>query len=428
MTQTSKDALFYIETEAQFDAIKSLLIHVRDNTDLQFDIVVPESVSQDTAFNREIYNSAATALEEGGFRVNKCRDGRELPPQIADRNYKILLSAYISQWQYENIHAKFRIMYPYASYYFNKPYWTIRQFIEQDYLADALLSHATGTKDVTDIFTKTHIVPPLKLANFKKSKSKRPKPVLFFAPTYEEVDFAARFLESVDEIKTKYTVAMRGHHRVSRLDKNKSLSEKLYENADRIYDAADYSIITPLQEADIVLSDNSGVIFDAIYCNVPVALFSQDPNSFHYQEIATAQSELVKAGEVLWTDKPANIVKILDNTLSASMLKRQKEMSQRLFPLDRKHPIEQWMDVLSYYLNEQPSRDYTLAKQYWVASKKDVQLRVQELSEASEALHTSLASAESTVRQEQNPGVKTAAKRLVKAVLYKAHVMKREDR
>ncbi len=425
MQKNNKDILFYIETETQFDSLMPLLVYLRDSTKIDFDIVVPRALPKGAALLEDVYNGGAAALKSRGFNVTRSVDGAILPDRIINTKYQLLLSAYIYPWHYQSLSVKYRIMFPYASYYFNKPHWTVEQFMNRDYLADALLSHAIGTKEVTDIFTTTHLVPSLKLMDFSKRQKNRAKPVLFFAPTYDEIGFAINFLQDIEAIKKEYTVIMRDHHRVSHVKSNKDIFEELHRKVDKVYDVDSYPIVTPLEEASIVVSDNSAVIFDAIYCGVPVALFSQDPNAFHYRGINTAQSELVKSGDILWTDDPKKILNIVNETITPKMLKKQKEMRHKLFPNSTTSPVARWMDVLSVYLENKLPDNYSLAKRYWIEKINHQAAEDQMASARIEGLKALIKDYEDKVYSEAHPGVRTATKRLVKACLYKLHILER---
>lgn len=427
MNNHSTDILFHIETETQFEAIRPLLTYLKSNSKTTFDIVVPSATADDNVDNKGIYDGAAQVLLKNGFDVIRGINSTVMPDPIVNTEYKIMLSAYMYQWHYDNLRVKYRIMFPYASYYFNKPRWTVERFINLDYLADALLAHSVGTKPVTDIFTKTYVVPALKLMDFRKRIKPNKKPVIFFAPTYDEIDFAANFLNSVDDIKEKYLLTMRGHHRVSRLKNNEGVYEKLIQAADNIYDPEEYSLVTPLEEADIVVSDNSGVIFDAISCGVPVVLFSQDPNSFHYRDINTAQSELVNNGDVLWTNDPSNVLRIIDETLTTRMLKKQQKLRRKLFPDESTDPVEQWMEILSTYLNDQLPYEYSLTKRYWIEHISRQTQPNQLLQSEVASLTSQLEYLDAKIQSEIDPGVRTAGRRLIRACLYKLHIMKRDS-
>lgn len=427
MQTRNTDILFHIETAAQFESIEPLLTHIRDNAKLTFDVLVPTAEAGVPGSNREIYESAAGLIASHGFNVSRGIDEVVAPKEIQGTTYKLLLSAYIYEWHYKNLQAKYKIMFPYASYYFNKPNWTIEQFIQRDYMADALLSHASGTREVTDIFTKTFIVPSLKLMQYERKQTSGGKPVVFFAPTYNETSFALKFIEQINEIKKSYVVAMRAHHRTTKVKADEDISEKIYTYADTIYDAQDTSLATALGEADVVVSDNSAVIFDAIYCGVPVTLFSEDSNSFRYRDINTEQSKLVRSGEILWTDNPKKLVENIGKTLETQMLEKQDRLRTSLFPQDGTNPVEQWMSVLSLYLEDKIPEDYLHAKKYWVeAMHGHSDMRDFNAAEI-EKKQAEISSLQSSIHSEQNPGVITAARRLVKACLYKTGLKKRGE-
>ena len=178
-----------------------------------------------------------------------------------------------------------------------------------------------------------------------------------------------------------------------------------------------YSLIPPLQEADIVLTDNSAVMFDAMYCGVPVVLFSKDPNSFQYREINTVQSNFIKNKDVLWTDNSKELPKIVDKTLTATMKDKQIQLQKTLFPGSRAKPVEQWMDILNVYLNEELSEDYHLTKKYWNEKVLNQTIMCEDAGPVIKHLEYQLNEAKDRLYHEQNLGVKRSFKKLVKACI-----------
>lgn len=428
MTKNRKrDLLFLIENEVQFESLRPLLVCIKKNKLASFDILVPSGGSSETVNLKDIYEGGAKIAKDNNFEIIRCTDGIIAPELVKNTKYQVLLAAYMYDWYYQNLDIKYRIMFPYASYYFNKPNWTIKQFIGQDYLADALLSHAVGTKPVTDIFTRTYIVPSLKLMDYKPKKKVSKKPVLFFAPSYNEIDFAKKFLSEIANIRKKYTVIMRGHHRVVHSD-NGHISAQLYDQADEVYDMSKFSITDALGAADVVLSDNSAVIFDAIYCGVPVALFCEDPDSLSYRDIHTAQAKLVSSGDILWTNTPDKIIETIDATLDKSMLARQEVMRQKFFPIERQEPVQQWLDVLNIYIHDKLPEEYYFAKKYWIErfGKQAVELHMarHKLGEVNNLINQ----LNTNIELEKNPGVKIATKRLYEAWLRKFRKAKDDAR
>jgi len=353
-----KRLFVYIETEVQFDAIMPLLIHLRDVRKISFDIIVPVDENGE---NMEIYNETAKLIQRSGFKIE-----RGILDRIKKRKYQILLSSYIYNWLYNEIKAKYFIQYAYGSYYFNKPNWTVDRLLTGEYMADAVLSHAVGTQDAVNVVSKSYITPELRFSDFRKKVRKNgEKPTLFFVTTYNDMAFAVRLLEVVDELKKKYRLIFHGHHRAVHVHANKELTERLYDKADRVYDS-EQTMKAPLEDADIVLSDNSSAFLEAISVGIPVALFSRNLNAFKYREINAIQYDLVQNGDILWTDDPKKLLRILDQTLTGPMLKRQSEMSAKLFPEKFSDPVGRYMEILDIYLEDKLPPEYHLVKKYWV--------------------------------------------------------------
>jgi hypothetical protein len=353
-----KDLFIYIETQVQFDSIAPLVSYLGRESGLTFDIFIP---SGDGADNQAIYDGVAKTIIGKGITVV-----RKLDKRVLCTEYKIALLPYTYKWLYHRINAKYRIEFQYGSHPFNKASWGISRYIEEDYHADAVLLYTPTIQPILEVFFRTHIVPDLKFINFKKAKKIHKKRTLFFAPTYNEMNFAVKFLENIDEIKRKYRVIMRGHHRTDCVNDGKELMDKLYSNADEVFESEKCSIKQPLEQSDIMVSDDSGAIFDAIYCGVPVALFSKDTNAFRYHEIDTIQHKLVKRGDVLWTNKSNMLFGNIEKTLLPKMLEKQRVLRDELFPEKFTDPIERWMQILNIYLNDELPGEYVLAKKYWI--------------------------------------------------------------
>jgi hypothetical protein len=368
------------------------------------------------ALQNAVYDACSIKITKQGYNNLRRPISGATPYIVSSTKYHLLLSPYIYEWQYYEIDARFRIMFPYASYYFNKPSWTIKQFIEQDYMADALLSHAVGTQPVTDIFTKTHIVPSLKLMNFKREKKRTKKPVIFIAPSYSDMDFARNILETIGALKNKYIVIMRAHHKAVYNMQYNDYTKEILNMADEVYDAAHYPLTVPLKISDIVITDNSAVLHDSIYCGIPVVLFSKDINEYSYRDISTSQAELVANGEVLWTNNPATLGDIIDRTLY-DLQDIQHLMRNRLFPIaEHPNPIMAWMDVLTIYLNDTLPYEYSYTKKYWIDSIHNNKKHLLAASQSVNKLELQLNERDKQLHISNNPSIKVALRLLAHAI------------
>ena len=357
-----KDILFFIETEVQFYSLAPLLRHLHEKTKIAFDIIVPTDIDSENS-NKEIYDEAARLIKNDGYKVTRDFDDE----RIKKTEYKILISTYMYEDLYNKIKAKYRLQFAYSGHLFTKVNYILDRYINYDYVFDAVLLHPAYTQPIVDIFSKSYVVPNLKLTGFSKRKTSiSKKPILLFAPTYNEMDFAVKFLKCIDEIKKDYYVIMHGHHRALHFGANKDYILQLYAKADKVYDIRNCSIKEPLEEADVLVSDNSSVLFDAIDVNIPVAIFSRNPNEFHYREINTIQYDLIQSGKILWTNDPRKLPEIIDKTLREDMVKKQGELKNKAFAGESVDPIEQWMEVVKIYLEDKLPYEYALTKKYWV--------------------------------------------------------------
>jgi hypothetical protein len=356
---TPKRIFVYIETQVQFDSIEPLLAHFQ-NSKIPFDIVVRSSDEED----KEIFVQTAKYIKKKGFSIHSRANQK-----ISRTKYQIVLSPYMHLWLRQDINAKYYLQYSYTSYYFHKPSWNVGRLLEGEYLADAILTHAVGTQDAVDVVSRAHITPELRFIDFHKkvrSGEAGEKPTILFMPTYNEMDFAVRFLEAVDTLKENYQVALRGHHRALYLDENKGLTAKLHDAADIVFDPDHYTVKDALEHADLVISDNSSAFLEAINLAIPVVLFSQDPNVFKYRDIDSIQHHLIQNGTVLWTSEPRELPKIIAKTLSRTMIEKQEKLTQELFPDEFADPVGRYMEVLNIYLNDELPEEYYCMKKYWL--------------------------------------------------------------
>jgi hypothetical protein len=101
------------------------------------------------------------------------------------------------------------------------------------------------------------------------------KKTILYMPTWGELSSMTVFGKAVADLGEKYNVIAKVHHKTDshELSRKLSLTE---EGVQKIFGASD-DMLHLLREADLVLSDFSGAIFDAIHVGKPVVLLQQDP-------------------------------------------------------------------------------------------------------------------------------------------------------
>lgn len=301
----------------------------------EIDIYCPKIVDDD-GFNN-IFEDNVKILKENGYKVYR-------KPQKS-KKYKVLLEPYPCL----NIESKYKIKYRYGNISAkpNIVYSKIQEFI----LYDAILCSGIYDSNYLSIFSKTYITGNMKYINFKKKKCNKGKPILLYLPTYGECSSIDIIGNHLEKLRKKYYIIAKIHHGTCFLKSEAHRINTIKNNVDEFYDLHK-NLSELLAIADVVLSDNSGSIFEALYTEVPVAVFSNDINQNKWGNFNTTQYELFKEGILPYTNKLDELGKILKEAQSTKIKKLQSSWSQK----NLYHPKDQVVDfvnVVEKYLNDE---------------------------------------------------------------------------
>lgn len=92
------------------------------------------------------------------------------------------------------------------------------------------------------------------------------KPVILYAPTWGALSSLPEWSKALSDLAGEATVLVKAHHNSVRDGQTKGLI------GDSVVDVSHIDLFQLLCVSDVVLSDYSGAIFDAIMCEVPVVL------------------------------------------------------------------------------------------------------------------------------------------------------------
>lgn len=301
------------------------------------DIYVPKS--EDTLGFKNMFNETYDALINLGYSPSRTVTNA--------KKYKILLEPYPMD-DYIKFNFKYRIKYKYAPIA-AKPKLTCNP--ESNIVYDAILCYGSYEANYLKAYTNTYIIGNLKYINFSRTvTSKNNKPILLYLPTYGNNSSIDNIIASLNSLKNEYYIITKLHHGTSFLNEEKDRIEKLKELSNEYYDH-NTQLTDLLSQASIVLSDNSGSIFEAIYARVPLAIFSEDLNKNKIGEFNTTQYEIVKKGFVPYTNNPSDISQILKDALSKEYIEKQKKLKEILFH-NSSDSIKDFVDVIELYLND----------------------------------------------------------------------------
>ena len=227
---------------------------------------------------------------------------------------------------------------------------------ESNIYYDLILCYSKYDADFLSVYAKTCIISPMKFVEFKKKQMNTKKPVLLYLPTYGDVSSIEDILDSLQKLKSAYYIIIKLHHGTSSLKNEKERIDKVQLVADECVDH-----IMPLSEllskSDVVLSDNSGAIFEAIYTKIPVAIYSKNINKNKIGNLDTTQYKLVKQDFLPYTDDAKKISEILSLAMSKKYQKKLSIISNFLFKR-APHPGEEFANIISEYLCDSIDYEY----------------------------------------------------------------------
>lgn len=109
-------------------------------------------------------------------------------------------------------------------------------------------------------------------AKYAEQLDPRRKTVLYL-PTWGDLSSVDDYLSSVYSLSNQYNILLKMHHNTELLEPDRKAA--VSQGAVRHYGAND-DLLELMALADVVISDYSGAIFDAIYCGKPIVLADKD--------------------------------------------------------------------------------------------------------------------------------------------------------
>lgn len=270
-----------------------------------------------------------------------------------NKTYKILFTPYPGLDVVKRLKFVYHLRYPYGALS-SKPNPTYHP--DHIFYYDAIISFNKYENFLNVYGPIIYSLPYWRYHNFTKDNTKKTKPTLLLLPTFgADISFINHLTDtSVQEIKKHFTIIAKAHHAVHFGFDGEATFKKLQAASDEFFDS-DTPIDTLLRRADVVLSDNSGAIFDSICAGVPVALFTEDPNSRHLDKLDTLQYKLAQKGIIPVAKKPDDILPTLLNI--KPFAKKQKLAKSELFVSDDIDPFREFLSIVKQYMTTNENED-----------------------------------------------------------------------
>lgn len=331
-----KNVAFLVQNLSQFYSMKNG-IDALISKGHTVDIFVPRA--DDWEGFRNIFNDTAESLAGMGYSVRREVDRDEI--------YKILLEPY-PMWDFSLIPHDYRIKYRYSPVC-AKPDPVFR--VETNIIYDAQLTYSRYEASFLSAYSVIEPVGMLKYVSYeKRERPQTDKKILLYLPTYGDISSLDSVADAMSELKDEFYIITKFHHGTSFLFAEEERVNKLASVSDERYDQKT-EISSLLSVADAVLSDNSGAIFESVYAEVPVAVFTDALNDRRLGGLDTPQYKLVNKGILPHAKNASEIRNALKTALSDEVVSKQRKLKQELFYLPE-DPVGDFVATVEKYLND----------------------------------------------------------------------------
>ena len=357
-----KKIAIHIQSEVQFFSLKPLLDELK-RLKYDFKIVIDYFKNDESGYNK-MSTQTAKLIMAAGFKVYDIED-------FSNDVFDLYLTSYVDEKIKANCFAKFE-------------YGTLNIKPSLTYTPEtmggfhAFLCQSTVTKTLLQAYGMTFSVENLRFYGKKRKALNRRKAKVLFAPTYNDEETEEDLANVIRELKKEFIVAVKGHHGTQYLNANAGKKDILEQLADEYY-TSETSLSDLILDADVCLFGNSSAIAEALYMNVPCAIFARDLDLFKIGDLHTTQYEIVEEGYIPWTDDIKLVRKIIEEAMSEKYRERQMKLSNKFFTKEFKTGVQGYLDVINYLLCDKDAMDYLKLKKYIKSVERDEKKRLEDI-------------------------------------------------
>ncbi len=351
----TRDVAITIQNMAQFDSIKSGIDELikRGNS---VDIYIPK-----TDFESGIgssFDETYDILEKQDYNIY--RENQE------DLFYEVLMEPYPMDI-YLKFNSKFRVKY---AYYLVAAKPNLTYNAENNIYYDYFITFAKPAGEYLNVFGKTIVLDNMKYIDFHSCSKENKKPILLYLPTYGDSSSITEELVPVfEKLKNDYYIITKKHHGTAALKKEKERIDILNQISDEVCDHT-ASLKELFEKANVVLSDNSGAVFEALYNKIPVALFSNDLNMNKYGKFDTFQYKYAKQGFFPYSNDAKGIEDAINKAITKEVIEKQKSLSDEIY-YRAKNPSKEFADFIEEIIKDKGDSAYKKIHDMFVKEYKE---------------------------------------------------------
>lgn len=355
---------------------------------------------RDDEYSKVMFDQTYGLVKNSGFPVARNIDGMKT---------KIFLAA----WPSANIEYKYLLRYTY-SLLSAKPNPVYLPESQRHY--HGILTQNSFEFEMLKVYSNTYFVSNLKYMGWKKGKTSGK--TIIYLPTWNAASLGeAGEINSNEEIipalkklkKAGYSVVIKAHPLTLSDPSTRENARSLKRYADEYYES-DTPIQDLLMKSDLVISDNSGAIYEALYTDTPVVVYGDKTEKRKLGQILPMHHRLIQEKIIDNPRRPEDILESVRKGLSREYAQKQINIGDELFKKDYTNAaVDGWLDVIKKYLSDDVNQDYIALHNYYNEY-------VDSTNNENTALLNKQSEYEMIIAHERNPGIKIASRQLVKSI------------
>lgn len=331
-----KKVAVIIQNMIQYESFKPAL-DVMNERNINVHIYVPTHDESEHIWE-EMYEITAQKLKEKNIKTKRQVDEKE--------EYDILFATHVIE-EFKGIKRKYFIKFRYGIA--SKTELTLS--LNKNYQFDATLTYGKIDTETFSNFGKTFEIGNIKYAYFEKEEKikKDEKINILYLPTYGPHSSYFDIVPELIKLKDKYNIMIKLHHGTNHLNNEteKKIKKMVDENFNQIY-ASEESLLEILKNTDLVISENSGAVGDAVAAKIPLVVYEGNKNN-NYGEFIPTNFRIVTDGLVCGLKDVKDLEITIKKCLSKTYMDKRNEAFALLYGCENsetKNRFNQMLDKL----------------------------------------------------------------------------------
>ena len=316
MIMKIRNVAVVIENNIQYESFKNA-IDIMIEKKINVDIFIPIQEIND-GFDI-MFNEFYEEIKNSNYNIYR---------HINDKKYEILFQPYLIP-QFKDLNHIFTIKYMYGLT--TKPEFSLS--LETNYVFDAFLCYGSYDSECLKNYGITFQIGNIKYLHYKAIKNKRPKKLtILYLPTYGDYSSISLVAPELAKIKNNFNILVKPHHGTEYLKNELEIKHKeiLESNFNHIL-SSKTSLIELLNKCDIVITDQSGAIFDALCVKKPVIMYYDK----HFETNKMIPLPIIYARKgyfVSFNDlQKESLTNLINKALNPKQIAFQNKLFSRLF-------------------------------------------------------------------------------------------------